>query len=110
MVKKLRGSILLIGPLLARFKKVVIPIPGGDLIGKRPIDAHLVGMESLGAKVIQNDHLELSAENLIGGKIIMTEMSVTATENVISAAVLAEGDTVIHLAATEPHVQDLCRC
>ncbi len=108
LVKKLRGSILLMGPLLARFKKVVIPVPGGDLIGKRPIDAHLVGMEELGAKVVENDHLEVSVEKLVGKRIIMTEMSVTATENVIMAAVFSEGLTTIHLAATEPHVQDLC--
>ncbi len=109
LVKKLRGSILLIGPLLARFKKVRLPVPGGDLIGKRPIDAHLVGMELLGAKVSQENGLELSADKLVGKKIIMTEMSVTATENVIMAAVCAQGLTTIHLAATEPHVQDLCR-
>ncbi|GAC1412261.1 MAG: UDP-N-acetylglucosamine 1-carboxyvinyltransferase [Candidatus Doudnabacteria bacterium] len=110
LVKKLRGSILLIGPLLARFKKVVIAVPGGDLIGKRPIDAHLIGMEELGAKVTEeNGHLELSVDKLVGKRIIMPEMSVTATENVIMAAVLSSGFTTIHLAATEPHVQDLCR-
>lgn len=110
LVKKLRGSILLMGPLLARFKKVMIPIPGGDLIGKRPIDAHLVGMEELGAKVVETEgFLELSVDKLVGKRIIMPEMSVTATENVIMAAVLGEGFTTIHLAATEPHVQDLCR-
>lgn len=108
LVKKLRGSILLLGPLLARFKKVVMPIPGGDLIGKRPIDAHLVAMELLGAKVQHNGRLELSVDKLVGQRIIMTEMSVTATENAIMGAVTADGLTTIHLAATEPHVQDLC--
>ncbi len=109
LVKKLRGSILLMGPLLARFKKVVMPVPGGDLIGKRPIDAHLVGMQELGAKVVEGENLELSVEKLVGRRIILPEMSVTATENVIMAAVLADGLTTIHLAATESHVQDLCR-
>jgi UDP-N-acetylglucosamine 1-carboxyvinyltransferase len=109
LVTKLRGSILLIGPLLARFKKVIIPIPGGDLIGKRPIDAHVIGMQALGAKVVEDGHLKLSVDKLVGKRIIMPEMSVTATENVIMAAVLSEGFTTIHLAATEPHVQDLCR-
>jgi UDP-N-acetylglucosamine 1-carboxyvinyltransferase len=108
LVKKLRGSILLMGPLLARFHKVVIPVPGGDLIGKRPIDAHLVGMQELGAKVIEGELLELSVDKLVGKRIIMPEMSVTATENIIMAAVFSSGLTTIHLAATEPHVQDLC--
>ncbi|MDB4940016.1 MAG: UDP-N-acetylglucosamine 1-carboxyvinyltransferase, UDP-N-acetylglucosamine 1-carboxyvinyltransferase [Candidatus Doudnabacteria bacterium] len=109
LVKKLRGSILMMGPLLARFKKVVMPVPGGDLIGKRPIDAHLMGMRELGATVIEGENLELSTDKLVGQRIILPEMSVTATENIIMAAVLAEGLSTVHLAATEPHVQDLCR-
>lgn len=110
LVKKLRGSILLIGPLLARFKKVLMPYPGGDSIGARPIDAHLVGFQELGAKVEDNKgYLKIETDKLVGKRVILTEMSVTATENIIMAAVLAEGKTTIHLAATEPHVQDLCR-
>ncbi len=110
LVKKLRGSILLMGPLLARFKHVRLPVPGGDKIGARPIDAHLEGLRSLGAKVDESaGNLDVSVEKLVGKRIILTEMSVTATENVIMAAVLSEGKTTIHLAATEPHVQDLCR-
>lgn len=107
LVKKLRGSILLIGPLLARFKKVRMPVPGGDAIGKRPIDAHLIGMRALGADVKENDYIEVSGK-LHGAKVIIPEMSVTATENIIMAAVKAEGTSFIRLAATEPHVQDLC--
>ncbi len=109
LVSKLRGSILLLGPLLARFKKAQMNIPGGDAIGKRPIDAHLIGLKALGAQVKENGALELSATELVGTKIIMTEMSVTATENVIMAAVTATGTTNLFLAATEPHVQDLCK-
>jgi len=108
LVKKLRGSILLLGPLLARFNKVVMPIPGGDLIGKRPIDAHLVALEMLGAKTKIDDLLEVSTKKLVGANIIMVELSVTATENAIMAAVTATGSTVIHLAATEAHIQSLC--
>lgn len=110
LVKKLRGSILLIGPLLARFKRVLMPYPGGDSIGSRPIDAHLIAFKELGATVKENDgFLKFEAPKLIGKRVILTEMSVTATENIIMAAVLAEGKTTIHLAATEPHVQDLCK-
>ena len=108
LVKKLRGSILLLGPLLARFKKVLMPFPGGDLIGKRPIDTHLLALKDLGANIVENSCLEINAENLRGAEIILNEMSVTATENVIMAAVTAQGATTIHLAATEPHVQNLC--
>jgi UDP-N-acetylglucosamine 1-carboxyvinyltransferase len=109
LVKKLRGSILLLGPLLARFHEAELSFPGGDVIGKRPIDPHLEAFKELGAVVHEGETLKLVAERLIGKKIILEEMSVTATENLIMAAVLAEGHTAIKLAATEPHVQDLCR-
>lgn len=108
LVRKFRGSILLLGPLLSRFKKVIMSIPGGDVIGKRPLDAHLVAIETLGATVQHNADLQVTATKLVGGKIIMTEMSVTGTENAIMAAVRASGRSEIHLAAAEPHVQDLC--
>jgi UDP-N-acetylglucosamine 1-carboxyvinyltransferase len=108
LVKKLRGSILLLGPLLARFGEVEIPYPGGDLIGKRPIDTHLVAMQELGATVTEGDFVHVKAEKLKSAKIILNEMSVTATENAIMAAVKADGTVSIHLAAAEPHVQDLC--
>lgn len=108
LARKFRGSILLLGPLLARFKKVIMPIPGGDVIGKRPLDAHLVALETLGASVNHNHDLQITTKQLKGGKIIMTEMSVTGTENAIMAAACASGRSEIHLAAAEPHVQDLC--
>lgn len=108
LVKKLRGSILLLGPLLARFGKVHMPMPGGDVIGSRPIDTHLLALKEFGAEIKENGFLEVSASNLTGKRIILNEMSVTATENTIMAAVLAKGHSTIHLAATEPHVQDLC--
>lgn len=108
LVKKLRGSILLLGPLLARFGKVHMPMPGGDVIGSRPIDTHLLALKEFGAKIKENGFLEVSAPNLTGKRIILNEMSVTATENTLMVAVLAKGRSTIHLAATEPHVQDLC--
>ena len=109
LVKKLRGSLLLLGPLLGRFNKVSLPTPGGDAIGRRPIDTHLMVLEELGAKIVEGDNLEISAEELVGKDIILKEASVTATENAIMAAVKARGTTQLHLCAIEPHVQDLCR-
>jgi len=105
----MRASILLLGPLLARFKKAKMAFPGGCILGKRPVDTHLSALEGLGAKVVdsQND-IEIRTSRLKGADIVMSELSVTATENVIMAAVLAEGTSVIRLAAAEPHVQDLC--
>ena len=109
LVSKLRGSSLLLGPLLARNGEVKLAFPGGCVLGKRPIDAHLHALESLGAEVVDSkDILHLKAKKLVGNKFTMTEASVTATENAIMAAVLADGKTTIRLAASEPHVQDLC--
>jgi len=108
-VKSLRSSILFLGPLLARFGKVDLPEPGGCIIGKRPIDVHLSALKSLGAQIIEdNGFYHLQADKLIGSKIILPEFSVTATENILMAAVKAQGQTIIKLAAQEPHVQDLC--
>lgn len=112
LVRRLRGSVLLIGPLLGRFGRVKMPYPGGDIIGARPLDAHFDALHALGAKVreAENHFLEIEAPSrLHAGKVVLTESSVTATENVLMAAVRAEGETVIKLAATEPHVQDLAR-
>ncbi|MBI2633857.1 MAG: UDP-N-acetylglucosamine 1-carboxyvinyltransferase [Parcubacteria group bacterium] len=112
LVRKLRGSVLLMGPLLARFGKVRMPFPGGDVIGARSLDTHFDALESLGAKVNnnQNHSLEIKTNSrLRGGKIVLSESSVTATENALMAASLAEGETVIKLAATEPHIQDLAK-
>lgn len=109
LVSKLRGSSLFLGPLLARNNEVRLAFPGGCVIGKRPIDAHLHALKSLGAKVLESEELlHLKTNKLVGAKFTMTEASVTATENAIMTAVLADGDTTIRLAACEPHVQDLC--
>lgn len=108
MVKSMRASILFMGPLLARFKEVTLPEPGGCIIGNRPIDAHLFALQKLGAEISrEKEFFHLKTSRLKGAEIILPEFSVTATENAIMAAVLAEGITTIKLAAAEPHVQDL---
>ncbi|HKO56689.1 MAG TPA: UDP-N-acetylglucosamine 1-carboxyvinyltransferase [Thermoanaerobaculia bacterium] len=108
--KKIRASILLAGPLLARCGAASIAKPGGDAIGRRRIDTHLLALESLGAQIEVSAHeYRMSAHSLKARKMFLDEASVTATENAIMAAVLAEGDTTIYNAAAEPHVQDLCR-
>jgi len=109
LVQKLRSSILFLGPLLARFRSVDMPEPGGCIIGNRPIDTHLYALGRLGAKIERKDGFyRLTARRLEGSTIILPEFSVTATENLIMTAVFASGRTVIKLAAAEPHVQDLC--
>lgn len=110
-VQSMRSSILLLGPLLARFQRVSLPYPGGCIIGNRPLDDHLLGLQQLGASVQQTPRtVELTSQRLRGGSVILPQFSVTATENLLLAAVLAEGRTVIELAAAEPHVQDLANC
>lgn len=110
MTGSIRGSVTLAGPLLARTGRVFLPKPGGDRIGRRRLDTHIQALEALGAKVkIFPDGYELQAAKLQGTDLLLEEASVTATENAVSAAVLAEGETVIHNAASEPHVQQLCR-
>jgi UDP-N-acetylglucosamine 1-carboxyvinyltransferase len=107
-VKSMRSSILLMGPLLSRFHEVTIPEPGGCNLGNRPIDDHLRVLSSLGATVTREGaDFRLTTTGLVGGTA-MPVFSVTATENAIMAAVLAKGRTIIRVAATEPHVQDLC--
>lgn len=109
-VKGMRSSILLLGPLLARFKKVTIPEPGGCIIGNRPPDTHFYVLQKLGAKVTRaNGRFSLEADNLTASLIILPEFSVTATENLLMAASLAKGRTEVRLAAAEPHVQDLIK-
>lgn len=108
LTRKIRASVLLMGPLLARFRSVRMSYPGGDVIGARPIDTHLAGFAKLGALVRENhSDVSINAQKLMGSTIVLTESSVTATENIMMAATLAEGTTVIKLAAMEPHVQDL---
>ncbi len=108
--KRIRASILLAGPLLARCGQANITKPGGDVIGRRRVDTHLLALESLGAQIeVSAYEYRMSAQTLKGKRMFLDEASVTATENAIMAAVLAEGDTLIYNAAAEPHVQDLCR-
>lgn len=109
LVKSMRSSVLMFGPLLARWGEVELPEPGGCIIGNRPLTAHLQGLSQLGAMVeARRDSYYLKANHLTGAHVILPEFSVTATENLIMAAVLAHGTTIIELAAAEPHVQDLC--
>ncbi len=109
-VRKLRGSILLAGALIPRLKKFKLPYPGGDLIGKRPIDTHLNMFEDFGVKAKKNlDSFEVDASMLSPAKVVLSEISVTATENALLCSVLIPGKTVIKLAAVEPHVIDLAR-
>jgi len=107
--KKVRASILFAGPLLARKGKVILPPPGGDIIGRRRLDTHFLALKELGAQVEIDGFFILQANKLVGQDIFLDEASVTATENTIMASVLAEGETVIRNAASEPHVQDLCK-
>jgi len=108
--KQIRASILLAGPLLARCGRVAVAKPGGDAIGRRRVDTHLLALETLGAQIEVSAHeYRMSAQSLRGQKMFLDEASVTATENAIMAAALAEGETRIYNAAAEPHVQDLCR-
>ena len=109
LVKKIRASFLLAGPLLARFGKVSIQMPGGCAIGVRPIDLHLKGFKALGAEIIQEHGvIEINAKNgLIGTEIYLDFPSVGATENIIMASVLAKGETIVSNCATEPEIVDL---
>jgi UDP-N-acetylglucosamine 1-carboxyvinyltransferase len=106
---RIRASILLAGPLLARFGRVTLPPPGGDVIGRRRVDTHFLALEALGAEVQLGDSYELFARQLRGADIFLDEPSVTGTENALMAAVKAQGRTVLRNAASEPHVQDLAR-
>ncbi len=113
LVRRIRASILLAGPLLARLGRVTLPPPGGDIIGRRRLDTHVLALEAMGAQV-EYRRLERrfdfhTPRGLHGADILLDEASVTATENAVMAAVLARGTTVIRNAASEPHVQELCR-
>jgi UDP-N-acetylglucosamine 1-carboxyvinyltransferase len=111
--RKIRGSVMLIGPLLARFGKAFLPKPGGDKIGRRRLDTHFHGFENLGANFIYDDDADQyyveSKGRLQGGYVLMDEISVTGTANILMAAVLAKGKTTIYNAACEPYLQQLCR-
>ena len=106
---RIRASILLAGPLLARFGKVVLPPPGGDVIGRRRVDTHFLALERLGAQVTVGERYTIEARQLIGCDLFLDEPSVTGTENALMAAVMAKGQTVLRNAASEPHVQDTAR-
>jgi len=107
LCRRLRASLLLAGPLLARCGKVTLPPPGGDVIGRRRLDTHFLAFEQLGATVTATDRLEFRAGKLRGADVFLDEPSVTATENALTAAVMADGTTYLRNAASEPHVQDL---
>ncbi len=111
--RRIRGSVMLIGPLLARFRKAFLPKPGGDKIGRRRLDTHFHGFENLNAKFVYDEKADqyyvAAVDGLKGGYVLMDEISVTGTANILMAAVLAEGTTTIYNAACEPYLQQLCR-
>ncbi|MBF1393767.1 MAG: UDP-N-acetylglucosamine 1-carboxyvinyltransferase [Prevotella histicola] len=107
----LRGSVLMIGPLLGRFGKATIAKPGGDKIGRRRLDTHFLGFKNLGARFVRiedRDVYEIQADKLVGDYMLLDEASVTGTANIIMSAVMAEGTTTIYNAACEPYIQQLC--
>ena len=108
----LRGSVMLVGPMVARFGKAMISKPGGDKIGRRRLDTHFIGIQNFGADFVYNEErgiYEISAKQLHGSYMLLDEASVTGTANIVMAAVLAKGTTTIYNAACEPYVQQLCR-
>ena len=110
--RKIRGSVMLLAPLLARYKRAVLPKPGGDKIGRRRLDTHFLGLQKLGAVFNydeQSNQYNISADKLKGTYILMDEISVTGTANIIMAAVMASGETTIYNAACEPYLQQLCK-
>ncbi|MBN1379061.1 MAG: UDP-N-acetylglucosamine 1-carboxyvinyltransferase [Gammaproteobacteria bacterium] len=108
LVKTMRASILVLGPLLARFGKADVSLPGGCAIGTRPVDLHIKGLQAMGANIVVEDgYIKASAKRLHGARIIMETVTVTGTENLLMAATLADGQTVIENAAREPEVTDL---
>ena len=109
LAQEIRASFLLAGPLLARFGRVSVPPPGGDVIGRRRLDTHIHAFQELGVDVDLNGGYEMRTGGLRGKRMYLDEASVMATENAIMAAVLAEGETIVGHAACEPHIQDLCR-
>src|SRR6185436_1799880 len=108
LCRRMRASLLLAGPMLARFGSIELPPPGGDVIGRRRNDTHLLALRGLGAEVTYNNaQFRMQADGLTGADILLDEASVTATENALMAAVLARGRTIFRNAASEPHVQEL---
>ncbi len=108
LVRTMRASVLVLGPLLSRFGKAEVSLPGGCAIGSRPVDQHLKGLQAMGANIsIENGYIKATSKRLKGTTIVMDIVTVTGTENIMMAAVLAEGQTIIHNAAREPEVEDL---
>ncbi|MCF6217449.1 MAG: UDP-N-acetylglucosamine 1-carboxyvinyltransferase [Gammaproteobacteria bacterium] len=108
LVKKMRASILVLGPMLARFGEAEVSLPGGCAIGSRPVDLHIRGLQAMGAEVVvENGYIKARAKRLKGAKLVMDVVTVTGTENLLMAAALAEGTTIIENAAREPEVVDL---
>lgn len=108
LCKKIRASILLAGPMIARSGEMILPPPGGDVIGRRRVDTHILALKKLGAEVTYDRIFHFKAKKLRGANILLDEASVTATENAIMACVTAEGCSTIRNAASEPHIQELC--
>ena len=108
LCQNIRASILLAGPITARFGELHLPPPGGDVIGRRRVDTHILALEKLGAEITYDRSFHFKAKKLQGADILLDEASVTATENAIMASVLATGKTIICNAASEPHIQELC--
>src|SRR5476651_1188019 len=111
LVKTMRASILVLGPLVARFGEAVVSLPGGCAIGSRPVNLHIQGLQALGADVsVENGYIKARAKRLKGARIVMDLVTVTGTENIMMAAALAQGTTVIENAAQEPEVVVLANC
>ena len=108
LCRRIRASILLAGPVTARCGNLRLPPPGGDVIGRRRLDTHILALQALGAEVTYERIFDFHSPGLKGAEILLDEASVTATENIIMAAVTADGETIIYNAASEPHVQELC--
>lgn len=108
LCRKIRASILLAGPMVARMGELQLPPPGGDVIGRRRVDTHMLALEKLGARINYDRSFHFEADGLRGTDILLDEASVTATENAIMASVLAKGHSIIRNAASEPHIQELC--
>ena len=108
LCRNIRASILLAGPMLARAGYIILPPPGGDVIGRRRVDTHILALQKLGASLQYNRSFTFRCKELVGADILLDEASVTATENAIMASVLAKGTTTLRNAASEPHIQELC--
>lgn len=108
LCRRIRASILIAGPVVARAGEIRLPPPGGDVIGRRRLDTHILALRALGADISYNREFDIRSNGLHGASILLDEASVTASENAVMAAVLAKGETLIRNAASEPHVQELC--